>query len=393
MDWLNDDDQIVKKFSQRRQHVIKDVPSKTKSKIILQPVKQFNVPEPDVDENEQDTVDDHPVEANNENASHVSISTPQPKGPSLQELKAKVDQKISVYKNDERQRIDQEIQDYRQQEEQKAHSEIEQEVADTKQRAFQEGKQKGEALFTAKSDELLTAINQLAASKKVYADKQHDFLMSLATTIAEKIVGHSLETDSQLFDKFFTEAFEKITDKDEVIIEVNPADIALVESFKKRYAEKFKDINSCDIKGNDTLLRGGCAIETKLGYVDARLESKLELLHQALQDSFIKRKGGLPSVKTDDNSEIKDTSIQSTRNNESIQESTEKSITEPIIESAPSGISDIDNTYSINSPELNDDVSQVTVTTVPQVAVAGDDDDNEDDFDMEDLEGFFDDNI
>lgn len=179
---------------------------------------------------------------------------------------------------------------------QQKRAEIEAELIDLKERthseAYTEGYAAGEATFKAYSEELLRALNDLSKNKYEDALGKRDFTIELAQDMARKIVNQTLALDPSIFQGLFQEAFEKITDKDTVTIRIHPSDQPALERYKAAFAKKFKDIKTLSILPTLDITRGGCTIETQLGYIDATIESKLHLLTKAIDD-FHKREDAL----------------------------------------------------------------------------------------------------
>jgi len=186
--------------------------------------------------------------------------------------------------------INDEMKDYKDQQIAAIQDELVQIKEDVSKKAFQEAEAEGKKVYEQKtqelidkSDELLNSINQIGSTKKENLFEKRDLVIKLAVEMAEKIVKKQIDLDPSSFESLFAEAFEKITSKDHVCIEINPEDVTAVKAYQEKFESKFKDIEKFEIKETTEVARGGCTIETNLGYIDATLSSKLELLYLGFQ--------------------------------------------------------------------------------------------------------------
>ena len=185
---------------------------------------------------------------------------------------------------DAKQDIQTQVKALRDQNIQDMQSELEQLRADAKQQGYNEGKAEIENEMAAKANELVAKINELGAIKKDDLKKLEGFAIDLSKTMAEKIIQRQISLSDDVFTQVFKQAFDKITDKDEVIIQLNPNDLEAFNAYKDAFEDRFKDIRRLEVIEDSNIQAGGCSIETKLGYIDAKISTKLELLMKALLD-------------------------------------------------------------------------------------------------------------
>jgi len=146
-----------------------------------------------------------------------------------------------------------------------------------------QGIEKAEREQEEKSKELLNSINQMAVEKRRIIEELEPQLMTLAIAIAEKVIQTQVERHPSVFRHILEEALNKITDKDSVLIKVNPKDLEFVKSYKEVYQKELSDFKRIDIQQDLNIDRGGCVIETKLGFIDSSIATKLDLIQKAFQ--------------------------------------------------------------------------------------------------------------
>ncbi|MFC1478932.1 FliH/SctL family protein, partial [Candidatus Margulisiibacteriota bacterium] len=72
-----------------------------------------------------------------------------------------------------------------------------------------------------------------------------------------------------------------ITDRDQVIVKVNSIDLELVKRNRDRLASLIDGVKGFSIVEDTQVDAGGCIVETNLGYIDARIATKLETVEAA----------------------------------------------------------------------------------------------------------------
>lgn len=156
-------------------------------------------------------------------------------------------------------------------------------VADAKQeserlraKAQTEGRERGLGAVTA------LLVGARAAAERSRADASVE-LRALAVRIAEKILGRELAVRPEAVTDVVTEALRHVGEPREVIVRANPDDLAALERGKPRVVERCRATRSVTFRGDESIGRGGCIVETELGVVDARLSTQLEAIERALR--------------------------------------------------------------------------------------------------------------
>ena len=285
----NDSSQIEEKEPQKGHNVplkikgiIKDKYDIANKIIKLEPIKKFKInnqleqaPLAAIREKNEEHLDENDTDLNN----NISLE----KASIEQEKKNIEEESIDTYTLMKR-NVNEEMKQYRQMQIQSIQDEIERLKETAKQEGYQSGYEEGKGLFHEYSENLLKSINDLGKNKQEDLFKKRDFIIQLSLEIAEKIIGQQIQENTHIFDSLFMEVIEKITEKDHVSITINPDDKAILESLKERFEEKFKDIQRLDIHTDKAIIRGGCTIETNLGFIDATVTSKLAILKKAIDE-------------------------------------------------------------------------------------------------------------
>ncbi|MFC1754203.1 FliH/SctL family protein [Thermoproteota archaeon] len=264
--------------------------------------------------------------------------------------------------------LDKELEDYRS----KAYSSIEKEKQETIEHAHQQGleqgKKEGLEIYNKKVEEFLTTLSSAVNEKnKILHDSKKEVL-DLAIIIAKQLIKEQVSLKPEIINKIVEEAIKKITDKDKVIIRVNSADLQTVQKYRIKILEIMSDIRHLEVHEDPFVDQGGCVIETKLGFIDSKVSTKLSGIQTALETAY-----------EEELEEEADTKTQSpkhpSKQAKPKKESEEKEMEEDLLSSEE----DDDEEYE--NEELDDELEEE-----PEFEEEDDDDDDDDDEDEEEDE-------
>jgi flagellar assembly protein FliH len=105
-------------------------------------------------------------------------------------------------------------------------------------------------------------------------------LAALALEVARKVVD-GMPITAEVVEAAISTAMRQVEESSHYTIFVNPADLQLLES-KTSSLLGAGDTRSITVTASNEISRGGCIVETPFGRVDARRETKFDLLKNAL---------------------------------------------------------------------------------------------------------------
>ena len=105
-------------------------------------------------------------------------------------------------------------------------------------------------------------------------------LAALALEVARKLVD-GMPVTAGMVEAAISAALRQVEESPHYTIFVNPADLQLLES-KTSSVLGASDTRKVTITASNEITRGGCIVETPFGRVDARRETKFELLKSAI---------------------------------------------------------------------------------------------------------------
>ncbi len=144
-------------------------------------------------------------------------------------------------------------------------------IESARQQGYQEGlSQWNQAVMSA-----------LQAHDKLLGDSEEQ-LLRLAVHIAEKIIGEQIRSHPETIVDIVREALKSVRQERSLTIQVNPEHLEIVRQRLARLEEIVGIGRQIQIVPNPSLGAGGCIVESELGVIDARLETQLKCLEEAL---------------------------------------------------------------------------------------------------------------
>jgi flagellar biosynthesis/type III secretory pathway protein FliH len=105
-------------------------------------------------------------------------------------------------------------------------------------------------------------------------------LATLALEVARKLID-GMPVTAEMVEAAISTAMRQVEESSHYTIFINPADLVLLKS-KTSSLLGGSDTRSITVTASSDVSRGGCIVETPFGRVDARRETKFDLLKNAL---------------------------------------------------------------------------------------------------------------
>jgi flagellar assembly protein FliH len=122
----------------------------------------------------------------------------------------------------------------------------------------------------------------IIARRKIIKDAEGEILR-LAVKVAEQVIRSEVSLHRDVSLNIVSEAISRVTDREQIIIKVNREDVEYIKKYKDRIAGIVDGVKSISILEDSQVEPGGCVIETNLGYVDARIITKLKAIEEAFK--------------------------------------------------------------------------------------------------------------
>jgi flagellar assembly protein FliH len=156
------------------------------------------------------------------------------------------------------------------------------------EKGLEEGKAEGKESIISQAKIVIEGIENVLKEITAYKD---DFpkiyereVIGLIKDISRKVVHVEARVDEQVILKNIYKAFDILSDRVEVKLNINPDDLDFVNENRPEFFSNVKGLQSISIEADADVERGGCFIETEYGNVDARIQTQLERVESALEE-------------------------------------------------------------------------------------------------------------
>ena len=161
--------------------------------------------------------------------------------------------------------------------------------AEREKAAYERGRHEGEIALReqliAQRNEMAALLNGVIDSlQKTVPQLVHETesaLIQLALESAQKIVA-GMPVNPKLVESIVREALQQVEDTAEVVIQLHPDDLALLQKHKSDVLKPPPNSKPLQFSSSPDVTRGGCLLRTRFGIIDARRETKLDQLREAL---------------------------------------------------------------------------------------------------------------
>jgi len=151
---------------------------------------------------------------------------------------------------------------------------------------FQQGYDEGLRLATQEQQEISTRLGALlhdvAADNEELVRALETQVIELTLAVAEKVIAREAKTDPQVILSVVRSALSEIHDATELRIHVNPDDYPLLETRWQEMLPRSVAERS-ELTPDDLVERGGVVVETRIGYVDSQLKTRLNQVVTSFQ--------------------------------------------------------------------------------------------------------------
>jgi len=162
-------------------------------------------------------------------------------------------------------------------------------LAEAEHAGHREGLERGIAEARVRVEQALAAVAEaeraLAEMYDRYAAEAEAAAVDLAFQIAEKVIGATIAADPEAVLSVVSGALLRTTDRDHLVLEVNPGDFELVRESASELAARLGGINRMEVVSERRVEPGGCVVRTEAGDIDARVTSQLERVRQLLAEA------------------------------------------------------------------------------------------------------------
>ncbi|UOF00862.1 FliH/SctL family protein [Bdellovibrio reynosensis] len=164
---------------------------------------------------------------------------------------------------------------------------------------LEEGRKQAFDQVSADINEKMTALdtllNGLKDLKSELATFNEAHLIKLSYQMASRLAKMELQNNTDAMVQILRDAVSLASDEENVTVQVSPNQFEFLEELKKETSREFEFIKKLRFEPSETVVDGGCIVETNYGEVDARIEQRVEQLWSILSDNLPKVKDKVAS--------------------------------------------------------------------------------------------------
>jgi flagellar biosynthesis/type III secretory pathway protein FliH len=153
--------------------------------------------------------------------------------------------------------------------------------AGAQQQGYNDGLARAQAEVQAQLVEALAAVTAAQNERHRFAQEQEQALADLALKIARKVIGAHLEADPAIVARIVESTVGDLEPTTSLKVRVHPEDVHFVEQSRAELERMVAGPGTIEILGDLAVERGGVVLESPVGEVDARIETKLAVLETA----------------------------------------------------------------------------------------------------------------
>jgi flagellar biosynthesis/type III secretory pathway protein FliH len=130
---------------------------------------------------------------------------------------------------------------------------------------------------------LQAAAGQFAAEQAATAERLEAHAVELALMIADKVVSGSVAVRGELVVESVRGALRGLIERERITVLVHPDDLETMRAAMDGLRASLGGVEHCEVQAERRVGRGGAIVRTPDGDVDARLETKLQRVREAIE--------------------------------------------------------------------------------------------------------------
>lgn len=151
-------------------------------------------------------------------------------------------------------------------------------------KGFKKGEEEGLESAGSRIESLLNSLKEALlglqkVKKEILLDSERE-AVELALAIARKIVCQEVATDRNVVLNVVKEAIRKVVNHKKIKIRLCPADLQFMNDAKSQIPGLTEDFETVLFAADESIMNGGCIIDTSFGDIDARIDKQLQAVEE-----------------------------------------------------------------------------------------------------------------
>lgn len=147
---------------------------------------------------------------------------------------------------------------------------------------YEFGRKKAEVLFSG----IEGVLNELSTFKQTLFSKCEREMVELSLSIARKVIQRETVIKEDGVLECLRAALRAVVAGGQIAVRVNPKDLEVVNANRAELARFSGCAKGMSVESDETISRGGCAISTNFGEIDATIETALQEVEEKLNDAY-----------------------------------------------------------------------------------------------------------
>jgi flagellar biosynthesis/type III secretory pathway protein FliH len=168
--------------------------------------------------------------------------------------------------------------------ERKLYEEKEEEHKNGYAKGYQQGKAEGYAEAKKVIANFASLINDAIGQREILYNEARKQILDLVIKISKRVTCDAARLDPNITAEIISGAVNKLVNRSKLKVKVHPNHLPIIEQQIERFKGDSAAIKEIIIEADSRVHYGGCFIETPSGDIDARVESQLEIIGEALRD-------------------------------------------------------------------------------------------------------------
>lgn len=129
-------------------------------------------------------------------------------------------------------------------------------------------------------------IDDMTGFRSSLVEQYRSEIIDIVIEVARTVISFEADRDDRTVLAVIDACLRKASSPSTLRIKTNVADLAVVTEAKREIASRFPAVQSVEVIDDASVERGGCLIEMDNGFLDARIDHQLNLVREAMVNSF-----------------------------------------------------------------------------------------------------------
>lgn len=147
---------------------------------------------------------------------------------------------------------------------------------------YEFGRKKAEVLFSG----IEGVLNELSTFKQSLFSRCEREMVELSLSIAKKVIQRETAIKEDGVLDCLRAALRAVVAGGQIAIRVNPKDLDIINANRAELTRFSGAAKGMSVESDETISRGGCAISTNFGEIDATIETALQEVEEKLNDAY-----------------------------------------------------------------------------------------------------------